>query len=114
MTVEVENIRDSDTGTYTVDAADFQLFKRAAKHTSFSDEAQIATEYYPESEALIKELTGASRVVLFDYSERAHDFVLSCQCTLSQCRCRDSFAALPTWSTRHRPRHPPTRHVGPR
>ena len=94
--VEVENIRDSDPGTYTLDTAGFQFFKRAAKHTSFTDGAQIAAEYYPESAALIKEFTGASRVVIFDHSEHARLFSPCPSPRLNQCCFRDSFAAIPT------------------
>ena len=36
---------------------------------AFEDDAALEKEYYPESIALIKELTGASRVVVFDHSE---------------------------------------------
>ena len=34
-----------------------------------TDDAEIEKEYYPESEELIKKVTGASRVVFFDHSE---------------------------------------------
>jgi hypothetical protein len=66
-TVEIENIRGEEE--YTLDTAGFQYFKRPATHTTFRDDAEILAEYYPESAALIKELTGASKVVLFDHSE---------------------------------------------
>ena len=66
--VVIENLRGKDEEA-TLDMAGFQLFKRPAKYTSFNNgDEEIEKEYYPESIELIKELTGASRVVLFDHS----------------------------------------------
>ncbi|KAH7923063.1 hypothetical protein BV22DRAFT_1106303 [Leucogyrophana mollusca] len=59
-------------GGYTLDTAGFQYCKGAAKHSAFSDDDDIKREYYPESVRLLKELTGASRVVLFDHTVRRH------------------------------------------
>ncbi|EEB92672.1 hypothetical protein MPER_08785, partial [Moniliophthora perniciosa FA553] len=39
-------------------------------HKAFNDEAEIEKEYYPESIELIKKITGASKVVLFDHTLR--------------------------------------------
>ena len=38
------------------------------KHTSFENDEEVEREYYPEPIELVKELTGASRVVPFDHS----------------------------------------------
>jgi hypothetical protein len=65
--MQIENLRGKEDSV-SLDTAGFQLYRRAAKHTTFTDDAQIKKEYYPESIDLIKELTGASRVVLFDHS----------------------------------------------
>ena len=65
--VEIENIRGKEAST-SLDGNGFQYFRRAAKHTSFANDEEIKQEYYPESIELIKELTGASKVVLFDHS----------------------------------------------
>jgi len=54
----------------TLDTAGFQYFKHTSKHTSFANDEEIYQEYYPESIDLIKSLTGASRVVLFDHTIR--------------------------------------------
>ncbi|KAF9235941.1 hypothetical protein BU15DRAFT_89359 [Melanogaster broomeanus] len=70
-TVFVENIRGKESN-YTLDTAGFQFVKKPAKHTTFVDEDDIKAEYYPESIALLKEVTGASRVVLFDHTVRRH------------------------------------------
>jgi hypothetical protein len=63
----IENIRGKEQ-LFTLDNAGFQFYNRPTKFKDFLDDKKIVEEYYPETEALIKELTGASRVVLFDYS----------------------------------------------
>ncbi|KAF9218492.1 hypothetical protein BS17DRAFT_770688 [Gyrodon lividus] len=70
-TVVVENVRGKEHN-YTLDTAGFQFVKKPAKHTQFVDEDDIKAQYYPESSALLKEVTGASRVVLFDHTVRRH------------------------------------------
>lgn len=65
--VEVENLGGRENAA-TLDTTGFQFVKRAAKHTAFVDEEAIKKEYYAESIDLIKDVTGASRVVLFDHS----------------------------------------------
>ncbi|KAJ7916201.1 hypothetical protein B0H13DRAFT_1609641 [Mycena leptocephala] len=59
-----------DESAASLDKTGFQLFKHPAKHTAFTNDADIEKEYYPESIELIKRLTGASRVVLFDHTIR--------------------------------------------
>jgi hypothetical protein len=63
----IENIRGKED-TVGLDTTGFQYLKRAAKHTTFGNDEEIKKEYYPESAKLIKEVTGASRVVFFDHS----------------------------------------------
>ncbi|KAJ4000337.1 hypothetical protein F5050DRAFT_1563172 [Lentinula boryana] len=67
--VPIENIRGRE-GSYNLDSAGFQYYQHKSTHTSFLDDEEIEKEYYPESEELIKELTGASKVVLFDHTIR--------------------------------------------
>ncbi|RDB29782.1 Uncharacterized protein in dcmA 3'region [Hypsizygus marmoreus] len=67
--VVIENLRGKEDSA-TLDTAGFQLYHRPSKHTAFTDDAEIEREYYPESIETIKELTGASRVVLFDHTIR--------------------------------------------
>ncbi|KAJ6460955.1 hypothetical protein C8R45DRAFT_1108777 [Mycena sanguinolenta] len=67
--VEIHNLRGNESAA-TLDATGFQLLNYPAKHTSFANDAEIEKEYYPESIELIKKLTGASRVVLFDHTLR--------------------------------------------
>jgi len=68
--VQIENIQDNNKDDYTLDTSGFQLYRRTAKHTSFVDVEKMKEEYYPESIELIKELTGASRVIIFDHTIR--------------------------------------------
>lgn len=65
--IPVENLRGREDSV-TLDTAGFQFYRSPAKHTSFRNDEEIEREYYPESIELIKKLTGASRVVLFDHS----------------------------------------------
>jgi len=67
--VQIENVRGKEN-LYTLDNAGFQFFNRPTKVTDFHEDKQIEEVYYPESVDLIKELTGASRVVLFDHTRR--------------------------------------------
>jgi hypothetical protein len=68
--VLIENIRGKES-LYTLDSAGFQYLTRPTKlaASDFDDEKKVKGDYYTESVELIKEVTGASRVVLFDHSE---------------------------------------------
>lgn len=66
---QVQNVRGHES-EYTLDANGFQWGTEASKHTSFSNSEEIEREYYPESIEIIKKVTGASRVVLFDHTIR--------------------------------------------
>jgi hypothetical protein len=66
--VVIENLRGREDSA-SLDTTGFQLYNRPSKHRAFMDDAEIEREYYPESIELIKELTGASKVVLFDHSK---------------------------------------------
>ncbi|KAJ7914268.1 hypothetical protein B0H13DRAFT_1712165 [Mycena leptocephala] len=67
--VKIYNLRGNESAA-TLDTAGFQLYNHPAKHTAFTNDAEVEKEYYPESIELIKRLTGASRVVLFDHTIR--------------------------------------------
>ncbi|KAJ6555123.1 hypothetical protein DFH09DRAFT_1493249 [Mycena vulgaris] len=67
--VEIQNLRGNESAA-TLNTTGFQIYKHPAKHTAFMSDAAIEKEYYPESIELIKRLTGASRVVLFDHTVR--------------------------------------------
>jgi hypothetical protein len=70
--VVIDNLRGKEDSV-TLDTAGFQYFKHKSKYSSFANDQEIYEEYYPESIELIKSLTGASRVVLFDHSK--HIFI---------------------------------------
>ncbi|KAJ7149263.1 hypothetical protein C8R43DRAFT_1107754 [Mycena crocata] len=67
--VEIQDLRGNEDAA-TLDMAGFQLYKHPARHTMFTDDAEIEKEYYPESIELIRRLTGASRVVPFNHIVR--------------------------------------------
>ncbi|KZT24833.1 hypothetical protein NEOLEDRAFT_1134504 [Neolentinus lepideus HHB14362 ss-1] len=67
--MEIEDIRGKEE-EYTLDTNGFQLYKRPSKHTEFVDDAEIREEYYPECIQFIKDLTGASEVLIFDHTIR--------------------------------------------
>ncbi|MGH6989594.1 MAG: CmcJ/NvfI family oxidoreductase [Stellaceae bacterium] len=60
------------TGSLSLDRNGFVLLERAAPACDFYDPAAVARDYYPEIERLIRELTGAERVVIFGHLAR-HD-----------------------------------------
>ncbi len=54
----------------SLDSHGFAALRHRSALRYFDDEDQIRRTYYPEAEALLKEATGASRVLIFD---RPHD-----------------------------------------
>jgi hypothetical protein len=68
----VRNARLLDHG-FSLDVEGFALAAAPTKVTDFTDDAQIATVYTPEVAALIKRLTGASEVVVYDHTRRSSD-----------------------------------------
>jgi hypothetical protein len=66
--VEIEDLRGNE-GSASLDTTGFQFGVHPANHQSFANDDEIEKEYYPESIELIKSVTGAGRVVLFDHSE---------------------------------------------
>ncbi|KAK7047103.1 hypothetical protein VNI00_006768 [Paramarasmius palmivorus] len=67
--LQIENVRGKEEN-YSLDGNGFLFAKHASNHKGFNDDAEIEKEYYPESIELLKELTGASKVVLFDHTIR--------------------------------------------
>ncbi|KAG2368956.1 hypothetical protein BDR07DRAFT_1447965 [Suillus spraguei] len=67
--MRVEDVRGKEE-LYRLDNAGFQYGREAAKHTSFSNDDEIEREYYPESINLIKRVTGATKIVIFDHTIR--------------------------------------------
>ncbi|VBB74927.1 Putative protein of unknown function [Podospora comata] len=59
-----------DESKYTLDSHGFQLYRHESKEKDFSDDDKIKAEYYPEVEQLLKDVTGAHRVYIFDHTIR--------------------------------------------
>jgi hypothetical protein len=94
-TVQIENIRGKED-TVSLDTAGFQFYKHPAKHTSFETDEEIEKEYYPESVELIKKLTGASKVVLFDHSEFFVSFTSIFLCSMLNFHITISYTPPPS------------------
>ncbi|KAI0196026.1 hypothetical protein EV127DRAFT_497347 [Xylaria flabelliformis] len=67
-------IRDitGEEDKYTLDRNGFQLVQRATRlhDTDFHDSELVEANYYPEVKQLLKDITGASRVHIFDHKTR--------------------------------------------
>jgi hypothetical protein len=57
----------------SLDVHGFELADHKTKMKNFLDEDEIKSVYYPEVDQLIKDRTGASRVVIFDHTVRIGD-----------------------------------------
>jgi len=71
ITKDIENVRGSED-QYTLDSAGFQ-FSNAPTQLSaddFDNEEIVQGAYYDEQAELIKKLTGASKVIIFDHTIR--------------------------------------------
>ena len=65
--VQIQNLRGREH-LVSLEKNGFHFFRHPTKHMSFANDQEIQDEYYPESADLIKQVTGASRVVFFDHS----------------------------------------------
>jgi len=74
---KVENVRGKEKD-YTLDSTGFQyLLNVPSKVKRFGDDEEVKKDYYSESEELLKRVTGAARVLIFDHSE-FRSLVVSC------------------------------------
>ncbi|KAL6707869.1 hypothetical protein ACN47E_003769 [Coniothyrium glycines] len=55
---------------FTLDVNGFEFYNNIAQEKDFTDDEKIKTGYYAETEHLLKEATGASRVFIFDHTIR--------------------------------------------
>lgn len=70
-TVTVSNARlRPPPGGLSLDRNGFELHRERAAISDFSNDAAIRSEYYDQSESLLKQWTGARRVVIFDHTLR--------------------------------------------
>jgi hypothetical protein len=60
-------------GGFTLDRDGFVFVRHDTKMRDFFNEDEIRRVYYPETEALVKAQSGASRVVIFDHTLRTAD-----------------------------------------
>lgn len=67
--VRIRDARRSNE-RFTLDRNGFELRAHRSALSDFTDEATIRSVYYPEAIALIREVTGASKVVVFDHTRR--------------------------------------------
>ena len=67
--VPIRDIR-SDPHAFTLDCEGFAVVTHWSVATDFWNEAQIRNLYYPEAERLLKQITGADRVHIFDHTLR--------------------------------------------
>ena len=54
----------------SLDRQGFQLVRQETAVLDFYDRTEVETVYYPETEALLKEATGAEKVMVFDHQVR--------------------------------------------
>jgi hypothetical protein len=59
-----------DEDKYTLDTAGFQYHRHSSCETEFVDEAAITSAYYKECEELLKGVTGANRIHIFNHKVR--------------------------------------------
>ncbi|KAK0731043.1 hypothetical protein B0H67DRAFT_597001 [Lasiosphaeris hirsuta] len=59
-----------DEDQYTLDSHGFQYYRHESRENLFTDEQAIRTAYYDECEQLLKDVTGASRVHVFNHKVR--------------------------------------------
>jgi len=67
--VHIENARELAEPP-TLDRNGFQLLRHVSTLTDFSDDAAIRSVYYAEAIEAIRAATGASKVVVFDHTQR--------------------------------------------
>lgn len=57
----------------SLDRQGFVFINHETNVSDFYDEGELRSVYYPECERVVKELTGASKVLIFDHTLRAED-----------------------------------------
>ncbi|KAI0203402.1 hypothetical protein F4808DRAFT_467472 [Astrocystis sublimbata] len=67
--VKVTNIAGREA-EFSLDVQGFQVVPNVAEEKDFVDDEQIKKVYYPETERLLKEVTGASKIFIFDHTVR--------------------------------------------
>lgn len=57
-------------GSLSLDVQGFELVRQKSAVTDFYDDEEVKRVYYSEAELLLKDITGASRVFIFDHTVR--------------------------------------------
>ncbi|KAK1996078.1 hypothetical protein LX36DRAFT_682632 [Colletotrichum falcatum] len=72
MTPRTMTVTDvsGDEDSFTLDTHGFQYIRHASVEKDFADEETVKSVYYPEMERVYKDITGASRVVIFNHQIR--------------------------------------------
>ena len=70
--VTIHNGRLSNN-SFSLEKEGFVLVNRDTRVADFYDDAEVRSVYYPEIESLVKDLTGAARVLIFDHTLRAEN-----------------------------------------
>jgi hypothetical protein len=60
-------------GEFSLDVTGFEFVRHETKMKDFFDAEELKRVYYPEVEVLVKKVSGASRVVVFDHTLRSGD-----------------------------------------
>ncbi len=60
-------------GQFSLEREGFVFVKHETQVKDFYNEVEVRSVYYPEMERLVKEMSGASRVLIFDHTLRAED-----------------------------------------
>ncbi|MFB3108280.1 MAG: CmcJ/NvfI family oxidoreductase [Candidatus Binatia bacterium] len=71
-TVTIQNGRPI-IDQFSLEREGFVFINHETKMKDFYNEDELRSVYYPEMEQLVKDLTGASRVLIFDHTLRAED-----------------------------------------
>ncbi|KAI1098326.1 amino acid permease-domain-containing protein [Jackrogersella minutella] len=67
--VHITDVRGHES-EYTLDGNGFQYVSHVAQEKDFEDDEHIKAVYYPETEQLLKDVTGASKIFIFDHTIR--------------------------------------------
>jgi hypothetical protein len=65
----IQDIREEDR-SFSLDGEGFTVIQHKSAVSNFEDEAHVRHVYYAEAERLLKEVTGADRVYIFDHTLR--------------------------------------------
>jgi hypothetical protein len=66
-------LRNGRAGEFSLERNGFRFVRHDTRMADFFDEAEVRRVYYPEMERLVREQTGAARVVVFDHTLRTAD-----------------------------------------